>query len=693
MNVNAYSVELKTSELRQNLHAVVSTKSSVLMLHRYYKFLLGTNNNLIIESYIPEFIQRYISLLNSYEPYCINPFFTSAIINQIDELANFVHDYELKTALRNCSIGLQEKLQKLNAVLNGEIREELNDDKLCFPLLEESIDKDVPATGILETVTIKVSKAKDENKFIIIPSEVKIEPRLKEQVEISWQKAAEIVKRYTKRISPYHEVIIRFDKRVGFYRGNSLGAALTLAFIEELLSYYNSPVIIKTGDAIALTGGTDNNGNLTATSKEIIEKKVEIVFFSPIQTFVLPDEDFPFAEEKLKALQEEFPDRKLTLIKIKTFDDLLDSRKLIDIKKQKLIVRAGRGIKKNKVTFSTTTIFALILVYFFFIKMDTNPAYLQIKDSIVFVKNRYNQTLWTTEVGGPYNLIIKGNMLADVNNDGVNEVIISMEQPGDTTRTKVSFGVICYDKRKNPMWSYEFKDFVETAVTKHSTIYQSYVMEIRPDSSRKVLYVLAHNSLYPSAVYRLDAATGKRIKGTLWNAGRINSIIVGDFNEDGKDEVVGTCVNNAYNTSVFFSIDADKLDGQAPANPEYTFKEVKPAVFNNYILLPKTDLTIYRNQRYNQPVLADMLFYKKSKEFGFHILEGDNKTEGNIEYRFDTNLNLILIDYTDSFLMARDKLVKSGKLNPPLTNTVEYRKILENGLRYWDGKGFVRKAN
>jgi len=130
---------------------------------------------------------------------------------------------------------------------------------------------------------------------------------------------------------------LEFDKRAGYYSGNSLWAALTLAFIEELLNYYNSPVIIKTGKGIVLTGGLADDGSLIPTSKEAIEKKVENVFFSPIQTFVLPVADLSFAEEKLKTLKQEFPQRKLNLTGIKTFNDLLDRRNLLILKNRKLL--------------------------------------------------------------------------------------------------------------------------------------------------------------------------------------------------------------------------------------------------------------------------------------------------------------------------------------------------------------------
>jgi len=183
---------------------------------------------------------------------------------------------EIKTSLKNFAQRLHKELKQFKTVLDGKTLAELITDKLCFPLLEENSGIQSPiTTGILETVTIKVSKAKDENKFLLIPSEVKIESRLQKQIETSWQQALKVIKPYSKKIASHHEVIIRFDKRVGFYRGNSLGAALTLAFIEELLNYYNSPVVIKTGKGIALTGGLEKDGSLIATSKEVIEKKVE----------------------------------------------------------------------------------------------------------------------------------------------------------------------------------------------------------------------------------------------------------------------------------------------------------------------------------------------------------------------------------------------------------------------------------
>ena len=45
---------------------------------------------------------------------------------------------------------------------------------------------------------------------------------------------------------------------------------------------------------------------------------------------------------------------------------------------------------------------------------------------------------------------------------------------------------------------------------------------------------------------------------------------------------------------------------------------------------------------------------------------------------------------SDKYAIARDKLVKEGKLPHPLTDTDEYREILMNQIEYWDGEKFIK---
>jgi len=132
MNDNAYNVELKTSQLRQKFHFVVSSKSSLLILYEYYNFLFSSGNKQIIEAYIPEFIQRYISLLDKFDPYCLNPSVTHELIRQINELGKYLPESEIKTSLKNFAQRLHKELEQFKNILEGKIPAELITDKLCF---------------------------------------------------------------------------------------------------------------------------------------------------------------------------------------------------------------------------------------------------------------------------------------------------------------------------------------------------------------------------------------------------------------------------------------------------------------------------------------------------------------------------------------------------------------------------------
>lgn len=698
MNNNAYNVELKTSQLRQKLNTLVSSKSALLILYEYYDFLLGSNIKQLIEAYIPEFIQRYVSLLNNFDPYCLNPSVTKALIKQINELDNYLSESEIKTSLKNSAQRLRKELEQFKAVLEGQTPNELITDKLCFPLIEENDGESLSvSTGILETLTIKVSKTKDENKFLLIPSEIKIETQLINQIETSWQKAFEIVKRYARRIAPHHEVIIRFDKRVGFYRGNSLGAALTLAFIEELLNYYNSPVVIRTGKGIALTGGLNEDGSLIETSKEVIEKKVEIVFFSPIQTFVVPEDDLPYAVSKLKTLQKEFPGRKLNLIGIQTFDDLLDSRKLVDIRKQKIVVRSAKFARKNWA--AAILLAALILLVYVgrFYDFDKNPAILKNERDWLYVQNKNGKELWKKKMGFDVSQDIQQQVanvtekIIDIDSDGINEVILARENRLNKKLNGPVGRITCFSKTGEIIWENFFHDRVESIEMIHTDEYMSMIIDTVTINETKTISCFANNVLYPSAVYFLELKTGKRIGPTLWNTGHLHSGKIGDFNNDGTREIVMFGLNNAYKRVIVFSIDIDKIGGKLPSAGLRQFVGLENANVNQYVLLPNTDYTLKLTGKYNVTLPGKIRISKEEKRINNYLAEGKEPDYKGIFIELDGNLNITKIDPSLEFEIARDSLVSAGELSLPFTHTEEYQQILYNQIEYWDGEKFTRR--
>ena len=175
MNNIISEVEEKTAKVKEQLHSTTSSKRALIILFEYYQFLLDINNKQIIEAYLPEFLQNYSDHIENFNPYCLHPSITQQIIEQAKKIADYFSGTEIADSLVIAGEKLQGELDKFKKVLSGDIPEELVINKICFPLLEENNDKtpDV-STGILETLTIKVSKTKDENKFLRLYSKCRV---------------------------------------------------------------------------------------------------------------------------------------------------------------------------------------------------------------------------------------------------------------------------------------------------------------------------------------------------------------------------------------------------------------------------------------------------------------------------------------------------------------------------------------
>ena len=104
-----------------------------------------------------------------------------------------------------------------------------------------------------------------------------------------------------------------------------------------------------------------------------------------------------WAEEKLKELKLLFPNRDLRIIGLSDLNDLLDRRQIVDVRKQKLIVRSGKFVKKNWISAVATVLLAILFGYLFVMDFDDNPETYCFSDgNKLFVKNKNGKiSLWT----------------------------------------------------------------------------------------------------------------------------------------------------------------------------------------------------------------------------------------------------------------------------------------------------------
>jgi len=301
----------------------------------------------------------------------------------------------------------------------------------------------------------------------ISPGGREIENLIREQIEISWNLSIEHLKKYAKSFTLHHDVFIHFNKKLGYYTGNSLGAALSLVFLKELLSYYNAPVTFSFNGKVALTGGLDRDENILKVSEDILEKKVVTVFFSTVQTFIVADNEKQFASEKLIELIQEYPNRNLKIIGVEDLDDLLARRNVVNIRKQKIVVRSAKYARQHWMNTLLSVVIALIIAYIFILDFDTNPATIEHAGKLRLIKNKNGKVLWQSKLSFEDNKINYhyariSEKIFDVDGNGLNEVLLvnQDENLGHIGRLD------CFNNDGVLLWKYEFDDSIKTIYEK-----------------------------------------------------------------------------------------------------------------------------------------------------------------------------------------------------------------------------------
>lgn len=679
-------LEKKYSELLNFLNEPSSNRSKLLGIFEFFKLVLASKNINLVEVYLTDIISKYLLLINSIKIRGMNFETISAIINQLDNLRvlDFLKPY--KQELEESFKFLQKKNDLLNSWLSGNLVQHPKS-LIYFPVIEKSeLNNEIVFLEI-----IRVGVTEGENKFNIDPPESENDEQLQKQLHLCWLNAIDYCKRYVRKIKPEHTVELKFENRYGIYVGNSLGIALTLAFIEAILKHYNSSTIVNINGCIAVTGGIDNKSDIISTGKTIINLKTEAVFYSDAQIFCVPKIDEIWAIEKLLQLKKKYPNRSLKIVRLNDLNDLLDRRQIVDIRKQKIIVRSGKLVKKNWISAVVVVVLAFLISFLYLLDWDNNPVQFEQVGKILNVKNKNGRNLWTVklnfgQISGEDRTSISRKFV-DIDGDGDNEVIICEE---DFPISSENFGrIVCFNKDKKIIWQYIFADTVST-YRKWSSTYQVSIIDTTTINQTKILLLMSRNiPNFPSAVFKLDLKTGSRVDSlnTLWNAGTITNGLVGDFNNDGEKEIILGGIHNGFQRAIIFSINLSMLGGQTPAPDRYEFKNITKSCLNEFILLPFTDFGRLFN-RANAIINEDLFFNKNSEDFRFATLENADERV-KFHYAFDKYLNFKWVDCGDDAQIKRDSLVIKGILNQPYTNTNEYFEILRKQIEYWDGEKFV----
>ena len=698
--MDVFELEKTRIYLVQNLGHWTSTRQQFFAIYNYFDKIISTNNKSLLASFIPEFIEEYAQLLAKIDPFYFHPRISAKIIEQsrIIVQIDFLEDIPdiIKTLTHSINI-FTEKYEHLINELNGK-GNLIPNNKIKFPIVDNAQFEELSLPGFLENITVSIKKSAVKNVFILIPSGNSLEKKIENQLQVSWQIATDYLKKYKNRLSHFHEVIISFDKKYGFCSGDSLGMALTISFIEQLLQLYNTDYLVSIKPGVVITGGISVDKNIIDVSKEIVEKKTEIAFYSTENIFVLPKNDEAAAKAKYLELQEEFPKRKLEIVGVENLDDLLNRRNIVEITKQNIVKKTAKRLSNNWQTVFLICVLSIIVGFYVFRDFDNNPSILESSENTLYVKNKVGKVLWTSQMGYHQDKIYSLSYLnyfqkfVDINDDGINEVILSNEAFSEFEEISARQRIVCFDKDKKELWSYTFRDRISSGFGEMDTSYNSFLIDtLTFDNKKSLLCISTSTKSFSSAIYMLDLKTGKRLQKTLWNSGFFTNGLIKDFDNDGKNELVATFCNNGFEQIGLLTIGLEHIDGQCPTTQKYSYYGLPLANLKTYMLFPKTDYSRYINMRIEGSYIGSLLEINQQGKLYIPITLEPEKA--SLMYVFDHNKNKFEIIIGNEFRVIRDSLVVQGKLKLPLTDTDEYCNLLISQIKYWNGKEFVYRKD
>jgi len=692
-------IETEKENINSFLDESFSNREKLIKLSNFFDKIISTGNTSLINAFLPEFIQQYTNLLSQYEPYYLSPSTSIKIIEIANKIICFKNEYLNVAVISNHIIKIEKKLKSLENILNGT--NVSTQSRLTFPVLEnysQSLER--YSFGLLESLTIQIRKSKSETKFLVIPSESHLEQKITMQINDSWANAIDYLRNNKiKILHKHYEVLIAFDQKEGIIIGNSLGVVLTIAFIEELLKYYNTSLVIDAKDNIAITGGLDENGKIINASREIIRIKTETIFYSAIQTFCVPKVNELTAEEKLEELKKEYPNRNLEIVGLTSLNDLLNRRNIVEISKQKLIVKTGKFIKKNWLSAVTTLLLSILFAYLFVMDFDDNPNSYSLDGRKVYIKNKKGRILWEQPLNTSnevlQNPVVQAGQIRIINvdNDKMNEVLFIPTSSDDVKRIEGGTELICFTYDQKIKWRYSFYDKIHSIREDIDTIYSIRLFDTLTVEKSKRLFLLVNNiHSFPSAIISLDLNTGKRLNGTIWMSGATGAGLIKDINNDNQPDIIALGWDNGYEDICLFGFELNNNEVVRPSTKTYQILDYPIATHLFCVRVPKTDFDNYYEHR--TPGLgSDLLYNNYEPSVNFMVGSVSDKTTAGYGISFDKNFLVKRINIANDFRVRRDTLVAHGKLKPPYTDTEEYKEIIKDNILYWkDGKWVNRKG-
>jgi hypothetical protein len=327
---------------------------------------------------------------------------------------------------------------------------------------------------------------------------------------------------------------------------------------------------------------------------------------------------------------------------------------------------------------------------------DAQPENFRIEGSRLVILDKAGGELWRYDTGldnlckdsyyrdrfqfrgiGPDGSRLTPNLLLrDINGDGWNEVLFSLQTQSNFERS----AVFCFDRRGRRLWTFDAGRNRTFGSTAYSPAYgvQSVDFLPRGGGARNLVLVLAYqHPEFPS--YAAILTPEGKLRGEYWNSGRLSDYVFIDLDGDGRKELILAGTNNEYLKACLIVLDPDNAWGASPQSGEYRAADLPPGTEKYYLLFPRTAVDRLEDLR----EAFDMIDL-----FGQdRIMAGTISSK--IFFRLNFRMEIEAVIDSDAFWRKYRTYQEEGRLPPRAPDPDSLRRELAAGVLYWDGANWV----
>lgn len=364
--------------------------------------------------------------------------------------------------------------------------------------------------------------------------------------------------------------------------GTSLGlAAALLAWSSALNSYHKHPVV-KIGANLAVTGGIDPAGRITAVDPAGLRAKIHAAFFSPIDRLYLPAANWSEARQIHSKLEQRYPQRRLQIHPLETLGQALQDRNLVERTRPGYVQRIDGLLRRKRNRPVLQILIAFILLALASANLpammawfDHTPAQFIFRGQEMIARNEAGHTLWkyrfAFKPNGPAYTIKDGTILVDdLDGDGKAETVLGTNETHQPEQSAVLYA---FSAKGKLLWpplrlGRSLQTQAGDSITAFYHTNKIASVPYKPGQPRALLVAIAHGDSYPSCL-ALISSDGQ-VAGEFWNAGHIIETAAADLDQDGDCEFMAGGYDNETSRAWMAVFHANELQGAAPrSNPHY----------------------------------------------------------------------------------------------------------------------------